>query len=297
MPIRINLLAEEQAAEEMRKRDPIKRALFAGGAIAVLMVGWIAITQFSVSAARAELTGLGASLKKIEDSSKLVKSNQLAAAEMHGRLGSLDRYGRERFLSGSLLDAVQRAAVDKVRLMEIRVEQKHTVGDAMKFFTTNVPVPFNPPAAWWKFWAGDAKSPAIETAAGSSLAGITNKAPFTTNLLAYSVKIVPAATNEADKTISAKVDFTTVPWAKEVTVIEVRGRDYGSPPGAAIDEFARRINGSDYFKALLEPESGFQFTERPPQARPDPSDALNPNAQFVPFTIQLAFKNRILANE
>ena len=67
--------------------------------------------------------------------------------------------------------------------------------------------------------------------------------------------------------------------------------------GAAIDEFARRINTSPYFKDLLVPVEGFKFTERPPQPRPDPSDPLNPNALFVPFTIQLTLTERILTNE
>ena len=63
MPIRINLLAEEQAAEEMRRRDPIKRALFAGAALAVLMLGWIGLTQMNVMAARRELADNVARLK------------------------------------------------------------------------------------------------------------------------------------------------------------------------------------------------------------------------------------------
>ncbi len=33
MPIRLNLLAEAQAAEEMRRRDPVKRALWLAGLI------------------------------------------------------------------------------------------------------------------------------------------------------------------------------------------------------------------------------------------------------------------------
>ena len=39
MPIRINLLAEAQAAEEMRRRDPVKRALWGAS---IVVVGVIA---------------------------------------------------------------------------------------------------------------------------------------------------------------------------------------------------------------------------------------------------------------
>jgi len=37
MPIRINLLAEAKAAEELRRHDPVKRVIF-GGALAVALV-------------------------------------------------------------------------------------------------------------------------------------------------------------------------------------------------------------------------------------------------------------------
>jgi hypothetical protein len=40
MPIRINLLAEAQAAEELRRRDPVKRVIFCGALMVALMVVW-----------------------------------------------------------------------------------------------------------------------------------------------------------------------------------------------------------------------------------------------------------------
>src|SRR5687767_6521113 len=123
MPIRINLLAEEQAAEEMRRRDPIKRALFAGGALAVLMLGWIGLTQMNVMAARRELNDHIARLKKVDDSSKEVRSNQMAAGDLQSKAKALEKYSRNRFFWGSLLDAVQQITLENVRLMEIRSDQ------------------------------------------------------------------------------------------------------------------------------------------------------------------------------
>src|SRR5688572_12771535 len=111
MPIRINLLAEEQAAEEMRRRDPVKRAIFAGSALGVLMLGWIGITQMNVSAARRELADYDARLKKVDDSSKQVRQNQLTATEIESKLKALEKYSTNRFFWGTLLDAVQDAAV------------------------------------------------------------------------------------------------------------------------------------------------------------------------------------------
>jgi len=38
MPIRINLLAESQALEEMRRRDPVKRAIWVGVLVVSLLL-------------------------------------------------------------------------------------------------------------------------------------------------------------------------------------------------------------------------------------------------------------------
>ena len=38
MPIRINYLAEEQAAEDLRRRDPVKRNVMGAGAVIGLML-------------------------------------------------------------------------------------------------------------------------------------------------------------------------------------------------------------------------------------------------------------------
>jgi len=297
MPIRINLLAEEQAAEEMRRRDPVKRAIFAGSALGLLMLGWIGITQMNVSAARRELAEYDARLKKVDDSSKEVRNDQMTSAEIQGKIKALEKYAGNRFFWGSLLDAVQHSAVESVRLMEIKADQKYGTGDVNKFFTTNVTVAFATPPSWWKFWASAPEQASINMLASNALPNITNKAPFSTNLLAYTVKITPVSTNTAENNAVAKLEFSNPVWAMEKTIVEIRGRDYGTPSGASIDEFARRINSAPYFKDLLVPVEGFKCTERPPQPRPDPQDPVNPNSLFVPFTIELTLKERIMTNE
>jgi hypothetical protein len=297
MPIRINLLAEEQALEDMRRRDPVKRALFAGGALVVLFIGWIGITQISVNAARGELADAEARLDKVDNSSKQVKSNQFALAETELRLKSLEKYSTNRFFWASLLDGLQHAAVPEVRLMEVKAEQKYGAGDINKLFTTNVTVtPSERPPAW-KFWAHSGPETPFLTLVSNTFDGITNKPPFTTNLFAYTPKITPVSTNPIAGFVTVRVDFQTPPWASERTVVEIKGRDYGNPAGAAIDELAKHIKTSPFFTNIIEPEQGLRFTERPPQARPDPQDPQNPNALFVPFTIELTLKEKVLTSE
>jgi len=40
MPIRLNLLAEAQAAEEARRRDPVKRAIWIGALLVSVVLVW-----------------------------------------------------------------------------------------------------------------------------------------------------------------------------------------------------------------------------------------------------------------
>ena len=297
MPIRINLLAEEQAAEEMRRRDPIKRTIYVGVALAAVMLFWIGITQMSVMGARSELEDYEYRFKKVDDSSKQVRNNQAASADFQAKLKALQRYSTNRFLWGSLLDALQFTSVDQVRLTEIRTEQSYGTGEPLKFFSTEVPVQYIPPPPWWKLWATVSAQAPVTTLAQKALAGVTNKAPFLTNNLAYTVKVTPSSTNAELQQIITKVEFTNPGYARENTKIEIRGRDYSTPHGAAIDEFAKRITTSPFFKDLLVPVEGFKFTERPPQARVDATDPQNPDALFVPFTIELTLKNRMFAHE
>jgi hypothetical protein len=297
MPIRINLLAEEQAAEEMRRRDPIKRAMYIGAGLAGVMLFWIGITQMNVIAARRELNQFEAQFKRVDESSKQVRNNQIASADLQNKLVSLQRYSTNRLLWGTVLDALQHTMVDNVRLTDLRSTQNYVDGEANKFFTTNISVQYVPPPAWWKLWARAHASTPVGILASNALGTITNKAPFITNSLAYKVKIAPTSTNAERGEIVAQLEFNNPAWAMERTTIEIRGRDYGNPPGPAIDEFARRVQNSPFFKDLLVPVEGFKFTERPPLARTDPQDPQNPDALFVPFTIELTFKNRIFAHE
>lgn len=297
MPIRINLLAEQQAAEESRRRDPIKRVIFGGCALLALVVGLIVTTQMQVWAARHELAQQNAKLEHVDKPSKQVKNKQVASLDAQGRLKALDRYSDNRFFWGSFLDALQHLSVDNIRLIEVRSEQKYTTTGTNTFFSTNVIVNYTPPPPGWKFWASAPVQTPVATLVTNMLGTITNQTIFATNKLPYSIKVTENATNTVAHQIVVLVEFNLAPRAIERTTIEIRGRDYGSNPGAALDQFAKRLTGSAYFKQFLTGTQGFRFTERPPQARPDPQDPLNPNALFVPFTIELTLDERTFTNE
>ena len=59
MPIRINLLAEAQAAEEMRRRDPVKRAVWIAGALVLVVAAWVVFLQVKIMKASGQLRYVG----------------------------------------------------------------------------------------------------------------------------------------------------------------------------------------------------------------------------------------------
>ena len=295
MPIRINLLAEEQAAEEMRRKDPIKRVIFAGILLTALMFVWIGLTYMKATAARSELANLESRLDRIDTQAASIKSNQSLIADIDSRIEALDEYASSRFFSANFLNALQQAAVPNLRLVEVRTVHNYTQGATAKIYATNLTVSYTPPPPFWKFWAKKPSAEPITEATAALFPGFTNSPPFSTNRIPYTYTANASSTNESLKRITVKTEFSTVPWTEEQVTVEIRGRDYGNNPGAAIDEFAKKLAGSEFFAEWLEHGQTIRFTERPPQPRADPADPVNPGALFLPFAIESALKERIFA--
>src|SRR4051812_35241907 len=133
MPIRINLLAEQQAAEEAKRRDPIKRALVMGGALIVLSLAWTLMTYMQLKARRAEYINAEGAFKSADDKAKAVRVVQVEAGDLERRLVSLDRYSTNRILWASMLDALQRATTPQIRLKAITTGQRYTTNPPITF--------------------------------------------------------------------------------------------------------------------------------------------------------------------
>jgi hypothetical protein len=296
MPIRINLLAEQQAAEEARRKDPIKRALVMGGAIVLLMVGWTLTTFMQVKARRAELANRETEFKQLDERARGVRSVQADLGDLERRITSLDRYSTNRILWASMLDALQRPAFDQIRLKNIAVNEKYLTNAPTVFFTTNITVPFAKKAPAWKFWAGAAAATPVTDLAAKTFRSFTNAAPFATNKLAYTVKMAVASTNLLAGEVQVKCDFTLPAVDIEDIELMLGAGDYGNPPGAAIDEYARSVVSLPYFVSrLASGDERLRFVDRPPNAEPDL--ALPNNPQFKRFTMRLQYARRVLTNE
>ncbi|HEV2435149.1 MAG TPA: hypothetical protein VG077_04055 [Verrucomicrobiae bacterium] len=130
MPIRLNLLAEAHAAEELRRRDPIKRVVFAGVLVVVLMFVWWSWLQLRVMVANASLSQIEAQIQSHTNAYQVVLVGEKKITEAKENLAALQKLTNNRFLQGNLLNALQEATVPGVQLVRLRVDQAYQSSQA-----------------------------------------------------------------------------------------------------------------------------------------------------------------------
>ena len=147
MPIHLNLLAEAQAAEELRRRDPVKRFLLASATVIGLILLWCLAVQGQILRANAELNRSQGRWKAMEKKHAEVTGNLTKSGEIERKLVALDRLSTNRFLLGSALDALQQTVVDKVQAVRVKTEQVFTYIEPVPPKTNDTKVIAGKPAA------------------------------------------------------------------------------------------------------------------------------------------------------
>jgi len=134
MPIRINLLAEAHAAEELRRKDPVKRALLAAGLLVLMVLVWSSTLQFKIITSKSTLNGLEAQWKSIEKSYEVAVDSRRKSIEADEKLAALQHYTTNRFLWGSALNAFQQTlnGVDEVQVIKLKTEQTYSLTEETK---------------------------------------------------------------------------------------------------------------------------------------------------------------------
>src|SRR3989442_1567187 len=119
MPIRLNLLAEAQAIEDMRRRDPVKRAIWAGALLSSLMLVWSSSLQLKAMLANNEVGRVEGQMNTRKNEFQQVLENQKKTEEIRQKLAALQLLATNRFLQATLLNALQRATADDVQLVRV----------------------------------------------------------------------------------------------------------------------------------------------------------------------------------
>jgi len=127
MPIRINLLAEAQSAEELRRRDPVKRVIVAGVLLLAGMAVWSSTVQLKVMLAGRELSQAQFQLDSHKTDYDTAITNNAKIAAIKLKIAALKKMSNARMLQGNLLDALQKVTVPNVQLTRIKVDQSYVL--------------------------------------------------------------------------------------------------------------------------------------------------------------------------
>jgi hypothetical protein len=132
MPIRLNLLAEAQAAEELRRRDPVKRALWLAALLVAVALAWSGWLQLRILRTHARLVAVEKDIAVRTNEFQQVLEFQNQTTDIETKLAALHQLATNRFLNGTLLDALQHAIVDGVQLTRLKVDQNYVLTEETK---------------------------------------------------------------------------------------------------------------------------------------------------------------------
>jgi hypothetical protein len=132
MPIRINLLAEAQAAEEIRRRDPVKRSIWGAIIVVSAVLVWMGSLQVKIIADSVNVSNLEARLSSRTNQFVQILNNKTNLDGINDKLGALNRLVTNRFLEASVFDAFQHATVSGIQLIRLRTDQTYEETPAVK---------------------------------------------------------------------------------------------------------------------------------------------------------------------
>jgi hypothetical protein len=125
MSIRINLLAEEQAAEEMRRKNPVKLAIWIGSFLVTVVLLWTLELQLEIGVTKKTYGVLEQSWKDNTKKYNEVTNNLAKTVQIELKLAALDRLATNRFYWAPVLNALQQTMIDDIQVIRITGTQKY----------------------------------------------------------------------------------------------------------------------------------------------------------------------------
>jgi hypothetical protein len=126
MAIRINLLAEAQAAEETRRKNPVKLAIWIGSFFVAVVLLYILKLQLDIMFSKKTYNSIEQSWKENNDKYKAVTNNIAKMAELDKKLAALDRLATNRFYWAPVLNALQQTMISDIQVIRVTGEQKYS---------------------------------------------------------------------------------------------------------------------------------------------------------------------------
>lgn len=132
MPIRLNLLAEAQALEEQRRNDPVKHAIWVAVLLIALVCAWASSLQLKAIVSNNALKDIATQMSTCTNEYKQVVEMQKKTSDMTHKLVALQTLATNRFLNGTLLNALQQTTVENVHFVHLRLNQTYELTEETK---------------------------------------------------------------------------------------------------------------------------------------------------------------------
>lgn len=131
MPIKINLLAEEQAAEDLRRKDPIKRAIYVAVGVVALLLIWAGVNWSGLSGLSKQIQDLTVERDSLKKPADEALANKKKVGDAQNNIEMLKKLAVNRPLWSPVLDTLQRALVDDVQILRLRIDQNYQITPAV----------------------------------------------------------------------------------------------------------------------------------------------------------------------
>src|SRR5690348_9582000 len=131
MPIRLNLMAAAIAAEEMRRRDLVKRTIIFGALLVALSLAWFSSVKVACMVDNQALNHVEADILLRTNDFARVQDNIKRTADVKKRIDALNQLSATRFLQGNMLNALQQTYVPNVQVTHLRVDQGYVMSPAI----------------------------------------------------------------------------------------------------------------------------------------------------------------------
>jgi hypothetical protein len=112
-------MAEAQALEEARRRNPVKLGIWVAGFFVALVGLWIMEKQLEIYNAKVVKAGLDEQWKADEAKYAGVTNAEAGIGAIQAKIAALDHLNTNRFLWGPVLNALQQTVVDQVQVNHI----------------------------------------------------------------------------------------------------------------------------------------------------------------------------------
>lgn len=122
----------------MRRKDPVKRAILAGIGCVVAMAAFSIFIQSQVLALNHQSKGLTEKIKTITSDYNMVKAEQDHLEVLQRNTHGLDSLASERFLNGTLLNAMQKVYVENVALIHLHTVHSYNLTEEVRTKTNSI---------------------------------------------------------------------------------------------------------------------------------------------------------------